>query len=156
MVNPALNSSEENVPVLQVQHVSFGYNPQSGFLLYDISLQVVAGEMIALLGPNGSGKTTLLRLLSGFLQPQEGGVVLKGRDIKQWGRRVASRLLAVVPQELHMPFAFTVEQMVDMGRTPFVSSFLGTLTKQDHLIVQDAMEVTGVAALSERIFNELS
>lgn len=156
MVNPALNSSEENAPVLQVQHVSFGYNQQSGLLLYDISLQVAAGEMIALLGPNGSGKTTLLRLLSGVLQPQQGNIVLKGRNIKQWGRRAASRHLAVVPQELHMPFAFTVEQMVELGRTPFVSSFLGTLTKQDHLIVQDALEVTGITALSERIFNELS
>lgn len=156
MVNPALNPSKENAPVLQVQHVSFGYNQQSGLFLYDISVQVAGGEMIALLGPNGSGKTTLLRLLSGFLQPQQGQIMLKGQDIKQWGRRAASRHIAVVPQELNMPFAFTVEQMVGLGRTPFVSSFLGTLTKQDHLIVQDAMEVTGIGALSERIFNELS
>src|SRR5712691_8241931 len=98
MVKPAHDQSEESKAVLQVQHVSFGYSKQSGLLLYDISLQVEAGEMIALLGPNGSGKTTLLRLLSGFLPPQQGYIVLKEQDMRQWGRRAASRHIAVVPQ----------------------------------------------------------
>lgn len=54
-----------------------------------------------------------------------------------------------------MPFAFTVEHMVSLGRTPFTSAF-GTLSKQDHQIVQEAMEAAGIASLAGRIFNELS
>jgi iron complex transport system ATP-binding protein len=147
-------SGEKGMPLLQMRGVTFGYERQP--LLYDISLSIDAGEMVGLLGPNGSGKTTLLRLLSGVLQPQEGEVLLEGRDVRHWGRRGLAQRIAVVPQELHMPFAFTVEHMVSLGRTPFVRSFLGSLSRNDQLVVRDAMEATGVAALAERIFNELS
>jgi iron complex transport system ATP-binding protein len=134
--------------------VTFGYERRP--LLYDLSLRIDAGEMVGLLGPNGSGKTTLLRLLSGVLQPQEGEVLLEGRDVRHWGRRDLAQRIAVVPQELHMPFAFTVEHMVSLGRMPFVRPFLGSLNRNDQLVVRDAMEATGVAALAERVFNELS
>src|SRR6266568_2488320 len=139
--------------LVEMQGVTFGYGPQP--LFYDVHLQVHEGEMVGLLGPNGSGKTTLLRLLSGVLSPQQGKILLEGRDLRQWGRRGAAQRIAVVPQELHMPFAFTVEQMVSLGRTPFVN-FLGAQNKEDHDIIEDALQATGIDALAERIFNQLS
>ncbi|GCE16541.1 ABC transporter ATP-binding protein [Dictyobacter kobayashii] len=145
---------EKPISVLEAQEVAFGYKQQA--LLYDVSLSIQAGEMVGLLGPNGSGKTTLLRLLSGVLQPQQGRILLEGRELRHWGRRKAAQRIAVVPQELHMPFAYTVEQMVSLGRTPFTSSFWGTGRPQDREIIQEAMQEAGVAPLSERIFNELS
>src|SRR5579885_1097031 len=141
-------------PVLELRNVVFGYGRQ--LLLYDTSLTIKAGEMVGLLGPNGSGKTTLLRLLSGVLQPRQGQVLLQGRALEQWGRRGVARRLAVVPQEFHVPFAFTVEQMVNLGRTPFISSFFGSPGKDDQARVQDAMNAAGISALASRIFNELS
>jgi len=141
------------LPLLELRSITFGY--QHLPLLYDVSLSIQEGELVGLLGPNGSGKTTLQRLLSGLLHPQQGEVLLAGRTLQQWGRRGVAQRIAVVPQELHMPFAFSVEHMVGLGRTPFVS-FLGTHTKQDLAIVQDAMAATGVTPLAERIFNELS
>lgn len=140
-------------PLLTVLGLTFGYGQQP--LLYDVHLQVQAGEMVGLLGPNGSGKTTLLRLLSGVLRPQEGEILLEGRALPQWGRRGAAQRIAVVPQELHMPFAFTAEHMVSLGRTPFVN-FFGTQSKRDHAIVQEAMQASGIAPLASRIFNQLS
>lgn len=116
------------VPLIETHGVTFGYGRQP--LLYDVHVQVHTGEMVGLLGPNGSGKTTLLRLLSGVLLPQQGQVLLKGRNLRQWRRRGVAQHIAVVPQELHMPFAFTVEHMVSLGRTPFVS-FFGSQTKRD-------------------------
>src|SRR5438874_5135832 len=139
--------------LLDVAGLTFGYVKQP--LLYAVYLQVQAGEMLGLLGPNGSGKTTLLRLISGVIRPQQGKVVLEGRDLHQWGRRGAARRIAVVPQELHMPFAFTVEHMVGLGRTPFVN-FLGSQTKHDQSIVQEAMQAAGIDTLAPRFFNELS
>ncbi|WP_172632150.1 ABC transporter ATP-binding protein [Dictyobacter arantiisoli] len=135
--------------------MTFGYTQQQ-VLLYDVSMQVLAGEFIGLLGPNGSGKTTLLRLLSGVLTPQQGQVLLEGRALSQWKQRQVARRVAVVPQELHMPFDFTVEHMVSLGRTPFISSFWGSRQSQDQAIIQDAMQVTGVSSLAGRVFNELS
>ncbi len=141
-------------PLLRMHHISFGYHQHA--LLYDVSLTITRGEMLGLLGPNGSGKTTLLRLLSGTLRPQQGQVELEGRALAQWGRRQVARRVAVVPQELHMPFAFTVEQMVALGRTPFDTSFWRTRSADDHEIVHDALTATGIASLSNHIFNELS
>src|SRR6266568_827401 len=144
----------EGEPILlDVDGLTFGYAKQP--LLYAVHLQVRAGEMLGLLGPNGSGKTTLLRLISGVLRPQQGKVFLEGRDLQQWGRRGAARRIAVVPQELHVPFAFTVEDMVGLGRTPFVN-FLGSQTKHDQSIVQEAMQAAGIDTLAPRFFNELS
>ncbi len=139
--------------LVEMQGVTFGYGPQP--LFYDVHLQVHEGEMVGLLGPNGSGKTTLLRLLSGVLSPQQGKILLEGRDLRQWGRRGAAQRVAVVPQELHMPFAFTVEQMVSLGRTPFVN-LLGSQSRHDRMIVEDAMEAANIAPLADRVFNELS
>ncbi|GCE49413.1 iron complex transport system ATP-binding protein [Thermosporothrix hazakensis] len=143
-----------SVPLLQARDVTFGYNRQE--LLHEVSLAIQTGEMVGLLGPNGSGKTTLLRLLSGIFQPWKGQILLEGRELRQWGRRDVAQRIAVVPQELHMPFAFTVKHMVEMGRTPFIRSFFGSQGSRDREAVQEAMAIAGVADLAERIFNELS
>ena len=144
-----------NVPevLLDVDGVTFGYERQP--LLYDVHVQLRKGEMVGLLGPNGSGKTTLLRLVSGVLQPQQGRILLDGRELQDWGRRGVAQRIAVVPQEVHVPFAYTVEQLVNLGRTPFVN-LLGSNSRQEAIVVQDAMQAAGVTPLANRIFNELS
>ncbi len=140
-------------PFLAVDGVTFGYGREP--LLYDVHLQAQAGEMVGLLGPNGSGKTTLLRLLSGVYRPQQGRIFLEGHDLRQWDRRNIARRIAVVPQELHMPFAYTVKQMVTLGRTPFVN-FFGSLGARDESIVKDALQITAIESLADRVFNQLS
>ena len=154
--DPDGHNNPNNTPLLQLTNVTFGYGGSARQpLLYNVNLQVQASEMVGLLGPNGSGKTTLLRLMSGVLRPQHGKVLLENRDLQQWGRRGAAQHIAVVPQELHMPFAFTVEDMVSLGRTPFIS-FLGSQGKQDSQIIQQAMDAAEIIPLSHRVFNELS
>src|SRR6266516_2326842 len=142
------------IPILlEVNGITFGYERLP--LFYDVHLQVRTGEMVGLLGPNGSCKTTLLRLVSGVLHPQHGTIVLEGRNLQDWGRRGVARNIAVVPQELHVPFAFTVEQMVNLGRTPYIN-LLGSRSSKDDNIVQDAMRAADIIPLARRIFNELS
>ncbi|TMD85608.1 MAG: ABC transporter ATP-binding protein, partial [Chloroflexi bacterium] len=154
MVDMETRSSNPPKPsFLVIDGVTFGYGREP--LLYDVHLRVQAGEMIGLLGPNGSGKTTLLRLLSGVYSPQQGKIFLEGHDLQQWGRRNIARRIAVVPQELHMPFAFTVEQMVSLGRTPFVN-FFGSLGARDERNVKDALQATTIESLAGRVFNQLS
>lgn len=153
MVNVHESTNFVGPILLEMNGVTFGYERLP--LFYDVHLQVRTGEMVGLLGPNGSGKTTLLRLISGVLLPQQGTIVLAGRQLQDWGRRGVARNIAVVPQELHVPFAFTVEQMVSLGRTPYIN-WLGSRSNKDDNIVQDAMRATDVIPLAKRIFNELS
>lgn len=146
-------ASTQATPLLTVEDLTFGYTDQP--LLYRVQMNVRSGEMLGLLGPNGSGKTTLLRLLSGVLHPCAGKIWLDGRELATWGRRGSAQRIAVVPQELQVPFAFTVEQMVTLGRTPFIRLF-GMPTRRDLDIVQESLRMAEVEALAERIFNELS
>src|ERR1700719_149665 len=103
--------------------------------------------MVGLLGPNGSGKTTLLRLISGVLRPQEGVVMLDGRETRAWGRREVARRVAVVPQEMHVPFAFSVEELVSLGRTPY-ARLLGSNTQEDQRIVRAALQAADIETLA--------
>jgi iron complex transport system ATP-binding protein len=145
--------ASDKAPLLHVEGVTFGYARQP--LLYDVDVRVRSGEMIGLLGPNGSGKTTLLRLISGVLRPWHGKVLLEGGDLRHWSRRSIAQRIAVVPQELHMPFAFTVEHMVSLGRAPYMN-FFGSPGQRDSESVEGAMQAATITPLADRVFNELS
>jgi len=138
---------------LRIRHASFSYF--DGLVLRDIDLFVEAGERVGLLGPNGSGKTTLLKLASGLLHPGQGEVYLGDVSLRKLTRRQMAQKVAVVPQQLQMPFAFSVGEMVMLGRTPFVRAFSGE-GEADRWAVRRALELTNTEALANRIFNELS
>src|SRR5436305_14995355 len=95
--------------LLRVADVSFSY-PRSGAaqVLHGVSVDVPRGVVLGLLGPNGSGKTTLLRLMSGTLAPLSGNVTIDGDDVRRLSRRELARRIAVVPQDTHSTFDFTV------------------------------------------------
>ena len=121
----------------------------------DVSLQLATGEMVGLLGPNGAGKSTLLRLGAGALRPQAGAVCLDGVDIQRLSRREVARRLAVAPQEFSVQFAYTVRQIVELGRTPYREMF-SLSRRQDALAIEDALAAADVAHLADRVFNDLS
>ena len=108
---------------LQTHNVDFSY--YNGLVLRDVSLTLKRGELVGLLGPNGSGKTTLVKILSGLLPPKRGRVLLEEQDIQNLKRRQIARRIAVVPQDLDMPFSFTAYEMVMLGRTPHVRPLVG-------------------------------
>ncbi len=124
-------------------------------VLADVSLSVAAGEFLALVGPNGAGKTTLLWTVNGRLDPTRGAVELDGRDVADLSARETARLVATVPQETAVDFAFTVEEFVLMGRTPHRGRF-ATVTPEDRQAVRRALERTETAALADRSVTSLS
>src|SRR6185503_10072908 len=122
-----------------------GHARQKGVLDH-VSVNVERGTVVGLLGPNGSGKTTLLRILSGLLPPQSGNVVLHGRPLPSLSRREVAQQVAVVPQETHSTFDFTVLDIVLMGRYPHLGAF--ELEGADDLeIARAALAATDTSAL---------
>jgi iron complex transport system ATP-binding protein len=147
--------------LLSAGNVSFWYSRPARSpagtpnVIDDISLDVVRGEAVGILGPNGSGKTTLLRLLSGSLAPAQGRITLDGREIGGVSRREIARRIAVVPQETSLAFDYTVLEIVLMGRYPHLGTF-EVEGPRDLEAARTALDSTGTAALSERPFRTLS
>lgn len=140
-------------PLLEVRGVGFHYGARQ--VLGDISLRLQPGGSAALIGPNGVGKTTLLRLISGALPPEQGEVLLDGQLLGAMSRKQRARLVALVPQQFEVPFDFTVEQIVEQGRSPHLG-FLSGPARPDRIAVERAMALADVGSLRTRIFNELS
>ena len=139
--------------LLEVRGVGFGYGGRE--VTRDVSFSLPEGSCTALVGPNGVGKTTLLRLASGGLAPSVGEVLLDGVALHTMARKDVARRMALVPQRLEVPFRFTVEQIVEQGRTPYLGRLRGMM-REDRMAVERAMEMTDTAGLRGRIFNELS
>ena len=143
--------------MLRADSVSFAYGPAKAghYVLTGVSFEVGRGRIVGLLGPNGSGKTTLLRILSGILRAQSGNVTVDDLDIRRLSRRELARRIAVVPQETHAAFDFTVLDIVLMGRYPHLGAF-ELEGAADLEIAREALEATGTRALESRQFSTLS
>ena len=134
---------------------SISLNFRNKLILENISFTVSAGEFFVIIGPNGAGKTSLLKILSGFQKPQQGSVIIKGKNITKYTRRNLSQILAIVPQHVEVGFPFTVTDTVIMGRSPHLG-ILGMEGKNDFDIAEEAMEFTEVSHLADRKLFQLS
>jgi iron complex transport system ATP-binding protein len=143
--------------MLEASRVTFGYGRGGAAprVLDEVSLAVPRGSIVGLLGPNGSGKTTLLRLLAGTLKPLAGHVSLDGVALGTLTRRDLARRIAVVPQETHAAFDFSVLDIVLMGRYAHLGAF-ELEGGRDLAIARDALAATGTADLEPRPFAALS
>jgi iron complex transport system ATP-binding protein len=142
---------------LTADRLYFGYDARGerSFSLRDVSVSIQRGSLTGLLGPNGCGKTTLLKLLSGVLRPQHGAIALNGRPMSGIPRRELARQVAVVPQETHPAFDYSVMEMVLMGRHPHLGAFQ-LEGPADLAIARDALLATGTMHLADRPYMTLS
>ena len=138
---------------IRVDSLSFLYGARTVFS--DVSLTVEAGSFTGVVGPNGAGKTTLLKCIAGLLRPASGRVMLGDDDVSSLSRTAVAKIVAVVPQDHHVHFDFTVEEFVMLGRLPHHGRSLRQ-TRCDREIVARAMALTGVASLADRYVTALS
>ena len=138
---------------MSLHGVRFGYGPR--LVLHDIDLQVHQGELLGILGPNGSGKSTLLNLMDGIVLPDTGEVKVNGVPLRHLDRGAVAKQIAMVSQEDHFRFPFSVMQVVLMGRFPHLKA-LQFEGERDMAVVHEALEVTHCLELADRSIHELS
>lgn len=131
--------------------LGYGRGPVSEHL----DVEVPDGSFTAIIGPNACGKSTLLRALSRLLEPEEGSVVLDGRDIRDLPSRAIARRLGLLPQSSTSPSGITVRDLVARGRFPH-QSLLRQWSPEDDRAVAHALAATGVTDLAGRRVDELS
>lgn len=124
-------------------------------VLSDMNAAIPEGELFIIIGPNGSGKTTLLKLIMGLLPLQKGRIEILGKAMADYTARQLARTIAYVPQSVPVAFAFTVSQVVLMGRAPHLG-FLGLESADDLKAAQQAMALAGIAHLADRRLDQLS
>ncbi len=136
---------------LQVNNLLFR---RSNFTLRVDSLQVSAGEKVAVMGENGCGKSTLLQLLCGLLVPDHGTVSYGGNDLTTIAMPQRAKLFALLPQLSEVIFPFSVYEVVLFGRFPHCSgnNFTAADEEQSKLL----LERLDLLDLQQRPFNQLS
>ncbi len=136
--------------VIRLKGVSLYYD--DGPVLTDVDVVFESGRITCLLGPNGCGKSTLLSALMGLVR-YTGSILIRGKEIKEYGRKETARLLAFVPQFHHPAFAYSVLEVVLAGRNPHVGYLPG---KHDYERAVECIDMVGAGHLARRPYNRIS
>lgn len=139
--------------LLQARNLHVRYDTTE--VLSDLSIDLLAGEVVALLGPNGSGKSTLIRTLLGHLRASGGEILWEDRPLARLSPRALARRVAYLAQTPAYDPESRVEHVVRMGRSPYLSMF-GLETTEDRDVVEAILNETGLTAFRHRAMDELS
>ncbi len=139
--------------ILETRDLTVGYGNHavgSGF-----NVAVAGGEVLALLGPNGGGKTTLLKTLLGLLPPLAGEIRLADKTLTKLSVRERAHRVAYVPQVHTGLFAFSVEELVLMGRSAHMPLLAGP-SQRDREVTRATIDRLGIQHLSEKPYTQIS
>lgn len=139
--------------MISIKNLSFSYGKRA--VLSNLSFDHPAGRILGILGPNGAGKSTLLKLLNHRLAPSAGQIDVHQRPLKEYSIRELAQTVATIHQSNRTAFGFTVEELVSMGRAPFMGPF-DRLTAEDRNQVEHALNAVGLQELRHRPITHLS
>ncbi len=141
--------------ILEARDIAVRYRRTGPLALDGVSCRVKPSELLAVVGPNGSGKTTLLRALLGLMPVERGVVLVEGRPVGRWPRRLLAQTIGVVAQQEEAVFPLRVVDAVMMGRYAYLGA-LGVPGDLDRTAVRSALERCDIADLAERPVDSLS
>ena len=144
--------------VLEIRELSFSY--RSRLAVDGLTVTLQPGQLLAIVGPNGAGKSTVLRLLSGWFEPDEGQVLLRGEPVRALAPPERARQITLVPQMSDAAHDMPVAELVALGRLTRLSLrqrlLLSPLSHEDRLAIDLALRSADVLELAKRPFRELS
>src|SRR5215813_401178 len=140
--------------MLQLRDIHFSYPSQRPRgTIAGVSIEIRAGELVALLGPNGSGKSTLLSIAIGALKPDRGEVLFDNQPIAGFSRREMAQKMAMVAQQGDIRFPMTALEYVLTGRFAYTNA-LGFDSPRDVEITMRALADTDAAQFATRRINQ--
>lgn len=143
-----------------VKDLSIEHNKIIRLKIDDFSCEM--SDFVGVVGPNGAGKSTLLKVLGGLLNASTKGCIrLNNIPLESLSRRQIAKQVAYVPQETEMTAAFTVKEVVSLGRNPYwprLTAHYGekSWNDQDRFHIEGAIETMDIQALQDRTVDTLS
>ncbi|MBC9866545.1 MAG: ATP-binding cassette domain-containing protein [Opitutae bacterium] len=145
--------SREGGAAIETENLWAGYGKK--MVLPGLNLRINKGDFVGLIGPNGSGKSTLMHCLTGIMVPTKGTVRWGHRPLSAYSRKALAREFAVVESEEKPAFPFSVAELVEMGRFPYLKRFQG-FAKADRQAVRWALRATRLTGYEDRTLQQLS
>ena len=150
---PAGPAAPGTPPLLSAREVTVGYGGEP--VLPSLSLDVLPGDFMVIVGPNGCGKSTLLKSLARVNRPSSGRIDLDGEDVHRMRGRQVARRISLLPQSAAAPEGITVAELVARGRHPH-HTLLKQWSTSDEQAVAEALERTQLTALADTSVDSLS
>lgn len=138
---------------IEMKNLSCGYHGHA--VIENINMTIGSKEMWCVLGANGVGKTTFFKTVLRLLAPTNGDILLNDLPIEKWNRKELAKQIAYVPQNHVPPFAFTVKEVIAMGRNPHQQG-VGRLGGEDRRAVEEAIERMGIEYLCHKDYTQIS
>lgn len=139
--------------MIHIRNLRAGYSDK--VIFENLNLSFSREEFVSIIGPNGSGKSTLLKLITGFLSKEKGEVEVSGKRVEKWETQELAKLISYIPQENFIQYNFTVEEIILMGRYPFISIWQD-YSKSDKAVVDQIIKELNLEELRHKYINQLS
>jgi iron complex transport system ATP-binding protein len=140
--------------ILEINHAGFSYNQKEN-IFNDVNLSLENGDVLCILGPNGTGKSTLIKCMNGLLKLNSGNILINNQNIHSLNKNDLAKIIGYIPQSHNSTFAFSVFDVVLMGRAPHLS-LTSVPGDKDYKIAEEALKSLGISHLTDKTYTEIS
>ena len=137
--------------MIQVREITKKYGQKK--VVDQVSMAIPKGKITSFIGPNGAGKSTVLSMVSRLMKPDEGYVLVEGKEVHSWEQKELAKKLAILKQSNHINMRLTIRELVSFGRFPHSG---GKLTSEDEKQIDEAIGYMQLSDLQHRYLDELS
>lgn len=127
--------------MLDAKNLTVCYGSQT--IVKDISFSLQTGQWLMIVGPNGAGKSTIVKAISRGV-PYTGEICFEGRNIAGFKPSAFARNIGVLAQSYYVGYAFTVEEVVKLGRYAYSQGVFSSSSDEDNQKIEEALAFTGM------------